>query len=68
MRDAADYEDRAVNCMLAIVSDDASHAELFAQLEAMSTDDVRALMDHADGLRLHARREWLHRTTRPADG
>lgn len=68
MRDAEDYEDRAVNCLRAVMEDDATHAELFAQIDAMSADELHVLMDHADILRLHARREWLHRTTRPASG
>lgn len=66
MRDADSYEGRAVNCLMAVMEDEASHAELFAQIDEMSTDDLHALMEHADILRLHARREWLHRTTRPA--
>jgi hypothetical protein len=66
MRDADSYEEQSVNCLRAVMEDSADKAELYAQLDAMATDDVHALMEHADVLRMHARREWLHRTTRPA--
>lgn len=68
MRDASTYEQRAVNCLQAVMEDDANRAELFAQLDAMDAEHLHALMEHAYILRLHARREWLHRTARPADG
>jgi hypothetical protein len=65
MRDATSYEESAVNCLQAVMEDGADRAELYAQLDAMSTDDLHALYEHADLLAMHARREWLHRTKRP---
>lgn len=62
MRDASTYEERAVNCLQAVMEDSADHAELYAQLDTMDADHLHALMEHADTLHLHARREWLHRT------
>lgn len=66
MRDAGTYEESAVNCLQAVMEDSADRAELYAQLDAMSTDDLHALHMHADELAMHARREWLHRTKRQA--
>lgn len=68
MRDASTYEGRAINCLQAVMEDVTSSPELFAQLDAMSADELHALMEHADILRMQARREWLHRTARPAHG
>lgn len=65
MRDAETYEERAVNCLEAVMEDSASNAELYAQLDAFGPEELHALMEHADVLRLHARREWLHRTAAP---
>lgn len=68
MRDAETYEERARNCLDAVMEGGAGHAELYAQLDAMTDDDLYALHQHADLLSMHARREWLHRTRRPAGG
>jgi len=65
MRDASTYEQRAVNCLEAVMEDCTDSTELYAQLDAMDADHLHALMEHADVLRMHARREWLRRTTRP---
>jgi hypothetical protein len=66
MRDAETYEDRAVNCLTAVMEDSADNAELYAQLDAFGPDELHALMEHADILRMHARREWLRRITVPS--
>jgi hypothetical protein len=66
MRDAETYENRAVNCLTAVMEDSADNAELYAQLDAFGPDELHALMEHADILRMHARREWLRRTTVPS--
>jgi hypothetical protein len=68
VRDAQDYEDRAVNCLRAVMEDSADRAELNAQMDAMSPEELHALVEHADSLRIHVRQEWLHRTTRPTRG
>lgn len=68
MRDAETYEQRAVNCFTAVMEDSADSSELLAQLDAMDADHLHALMEHADILRMQARREWLHRTKTPAGG
>lgn len=68
MRDASSYEERALNCLRAVMEDSAGSAELLAQLDVMDIDDIRALASHAEQLAQRARREWLNRTTRPADG
>lgn len=68
MRDASTYEERAVNCLQTVMEDSADHTELYAQLDALGPEELHALMDHADQLRLHARREWLHRTAAPSRG
>lgn len=68
MRDASSYEEYAVNCLQAVMEDSAGVAELLGQFDDMSTDDIHALASHADQLAQRARREWLNRTTRPADG
>jgi len=67
MRDGSTYEERAVNCLMAVMEDSADSAELMAQMDAMSTDDIHAMKMHARILAVRARREWLNRTTRPAD-
>lgn len=66
MRDAQTYEERAVVCLEAVMTDSADHAELNAQLDAMPTDDLDALQIHAQILAVAARREWKNRTTRPS--
>lgn len=68
MRDAETYEDRAVNCLRAVMEDSADNAELYAQLDAFGPDELHALMEHADQLRARVRNEWLRLTTRPSDG
>lgn len=68
MRDGETYEERSVNCLLAVMEDSADKTELNAQLDAMETDDLNALQIHAQILAVAARREWKNRTTRPSDG
>lgn len=68
MRDANTYEERAVNCLQEVMTDSADNAELYAQLDAFDPDHLHALMEHADILRMHARREWLRRTAVPSGG
>lgn len=64
MRDAATYHERALNAFEAVVEDSA--AELTAQLDAMSAEDLYDLWWKAERLAKVARTEWQQRTTRPA--
>jgi hypothetical protein len=64
VRSADTYSGRACNCFEAVIEDGA--AELSAQVDAVTTDELFDLQWHAERLAKVARAEWLNRVRRPA--
>jgi hypothetical protein len=64
VRSADTYNERARNCLEAVIEDGA--AELTAQVDAMTTDELFDLQWRAERLAKVARTEWLNRVRRPA--
>ena len=64
MRDSETFDDYAANCARAMAESNA--VELYAQLDAMATDDLQALYVLAQRLARAAHREWQFRVLRPS--